>query len=719
MLVVMLVAAMTVRLWPLVRADSLCRNHTVRTGKVFNVHKAVPGDLLYFSSRTTRLIKHPCRRNLAVYLGARVFFTTDNFGSSLLPFTVPTSMQVGVPAVTSAHFAGPVLLFVINQKVYVYDYRANSWNAAVGVKHPISHVSGDNCCYSQNSFCLDIGDSIFAYLYGEVVSRANIYYSNTYGYTFQKFAFYHQVPLLGYLGGIFFFHSLSQIGLLVLDGTKAKFVYSDHPLNRSFGLPFEYKGTLEVLITPGQKGILIIWSDDSLLISRNAGQLVNTVVMNLRRYLFYSSISKANLTIHSIAAIFSELSSENVWSREAALMFTHVGKLEILSPLPDLDFPAFDFLRCHMNIQTILMNPDLQIKACQVQRLHGFFGNRMYTIDMNSELTLTGFIIPQPGNPPIPLVTVSNPHSLGLQATIKEQGYTSDGNTKYQLSIHLKQQHHSGRADPNFTSSIKRPTISTVTLDIANREISCIDLKPLTALVSVGCDLEKRIIVQNDVSACSKGILDPVILQDNYNYIIEKPADDLKVLYKYDKLGCPRLVYYDTPWKPVVELWRSGEFQEVVNAQYVLLEVNGLFTYTYSLTAGTALCKSQPQNWTTIMADAGYHRPFSWDRENYVSCHEPNNGSPLRWPDVPYQILGGPTNNKVIFDQRNGIYVFLLSIVDPYYSYCHLETTFSIYVHGAFPPTVIPTELSIVLLTLSMLLALWLVHAIPKCHTPR
>lgn len=79
----------------------------------------------------------------------------------------------------------------------------------------------------------------------------------------------------------------------------------------------------------------------------------------------------------------------------------------------------------------------------------------------------------------IPQVSVSNPHSLGLQAVICEDGYTYDGNTKHRLNISLKQQHHWGRADPNFTSSIKRPTISTITLDIANKEISCVDLKPL------------------------------------------------------------------------------------------------------------------------------------------------------------------------------------------------------------------------------------------------
>ena len=61
--------------------------------------------------------------------------------------------------------------------------------------------------------------------------------------------------------------------------------------------------------------------------------------------------------------------------------------------------------------------------------------------------------------------------------------------------------------------------------------------------------------------------------------------------------------------------WREGKFQEVVEAEYVLLEVNGLFTYTYSLTADMALCSSQPQNWTTIAKTAGDKGPFAWDRE--------------------------------------------------------------------------------------------------------
>ncbi|XP_006177658.1 cation channel sperm-associated protein subunit delta isoform X1 [Camelus ferus] len=754
MLVFVMVVATTLRLCPLARAQPLCRMQTVRTGKIFHDGQKIQGDLLYFSSATTRLIKHPCKKNIALYLGRQAFLTRDNFESSLLPLSIPEALQVSTPEVTSAHFAGSVLLLVVNQEVYIYDYEANSWNASKGIEHPVSHISGDNCCYSGNSFCADVSNSVFAYLRGDQISQTNIYFSNTQGYVFQKYAHERQAELVGSLGGIFYFHSLSQVGLLLVNQQKAMFSYSDYPLNLNFGLPFDYNGTLDILIAPGQKGILIFWCEKSLLVSQNAGQLVNPVQVREGQHVLYSSISEANISVHSVAANENELAvltqesylyygslgilpsslikfaGQNIRSEEAVLVFTDVGMLEILSPLPDPLFPAFDFQKCPVNIQATLMDPQLQVDVCKMELLQGEFDNKMYTIDMNSKLELRALMIPRTGTSPVSLVMASNPHSLGLQALIYEDGYTLNGNTKHRLNISLRQQHHGGRADPNFTSSIKRPTMSTVTLDIANKEISCVDLKPLTALISVGCDLEKKIIIQNEISACYNGLLDLVTLQDNYSYVIEKDTydpnfqgqkatEDLVVHYQYEKLGCPVLVFYDTPWKPVVELWREGKFQEVVETEYVLLEVNGLFTYTYSLTAAMALCSSQPQNWTTISKAAGGKGPFAWNRENYVSCHNPDNSTPLRWPQVPYQILGGPTENKVVFEKRNGIYTFFISIVDPYYSYCHLETIFSVYVSGAYPEQIIP-EVLIFILIAANLMSVWLAYKIPKLlHTER
>ncbi|XP_048196587.1 cation channel sperm-associated auxiliary subunit delta [Perognathus longimembris pacificus] len=791
-------AAAVLRLWPLARAQALCRVRTVRTGKVFNVIQQVEGEVLQFSS-TTVLIRHPCEKNIAVYLGKQIFFTRDNFESSLLPFTIPEWTMGAAPSVTSAHFSGGALLLVANGKVFVYNYEDYKWFQSQGpqencpasdaqtdlesthwgaaragasvrvlgagelcpnldralevfstlrISHPVSHLSGDNCCFAKNALCADIGNNIFAYMRGEKLAETHIYFSNNGGYSFDLFTINNKAAKLGTLGGVFYFHPLSQIGILVVYRNVAAFHYLDHPLNRSVGMTFRYKSPMDVLLTPGLRGFLILWSKDNLLMSPNSGQLVNTIQLQEGEEVVFPSIFKTNITIHNMAANENELAvltqesnlfygnlgflstsvikfvDQPVWSPEAALTFQSSGMLEILTPIPDSESPAFDFQKCSLNIQAILMDPNLQIGKCKVELLEGKFDEDLYIIDMKSSLLLSADFIPRPGSSPIPLVMVSNPHSLGLHATITEVGNTLDGHTKYKLDIELEQQQHSGKTDPRFTSSIKRPTLSTLTVDMANKDISCVDMKPLSTLISIGCDLRKKIVVQNKVSACSKGILDAVELQRNYTYVIEKESydpnflghkatNDLFVTYPYKELGCPRLVYFNAPWKPVVELWQGEQLQEEVKAEYVLLEVNGLFTYSYSLTAGTALCRAQPQNWTTVKQGS-----TSWNRENYVSCWEPNEDAPLLWPDVPYQILGGPTENEIIFDQRNGIYIFYLSIVDPYYSYCHLDTTFSIYVYGAYPlPTVLP-ELTIFLLVSSTLLVLWLAYAIPKLlHT--
>ncbi|CAO2641071.1 Cation channel sperm-associated auxiliary subunit delta [Lemmus lemmus] len=530
------------------------------------------------------------------------------------------------------------------------------------------------------------------------------------------------------------------------------FHYLEHPLNHSAGVPFTYNENLDVLIKPGQRGFLVLYGQLSLFVSPNAGQIVQTVELWKGKKLLFSDITSVGFVILSLASNTFELAvltqtnqlyygSQSYLktpitqlpdppglNNQSSISFTDTGMLEILTPVYDQNFPAFDFQKCTVNVQALLMEPKLEIEPCNVEVLESTMVNRMYTIDMNTKLDLSVLMIPRRGKTPIPLVMVSNPHSLGFEAHTTEFGNTFDGNIKHKLKIELRQQHHWKNADLNFTSSIKNHAISSLTVDIADKTMACVDLKPLTTLISVGCDQTKKIIVQNKISACTMGILDPVELQKNYSYTIEKEAyrpvsheveaqADLLVYYQYKDLGCPRLVYYDKPWKPVVELWKDGVLEEIMNAEYVISEVNGVITYSYSLTAATANCRSQPQNWSTIQAeldkeDMDHLSP--WNRENYVSCHDDNKDKPLLWPEVEYQILGGRTDNKVIFGQRNGIYTFLLSVVDPYYSYCSLNTIFSVYVYGALPVAMLPPVLSITLLVVATLLSIWLAYAVPK-----
>uniref|UniRef100_A0A2K6B059 Cation channel sperm-associated auxiliary subunit delta n=1 Tax=Macaca nemestrina TaxID=9545 RepID=A0A2K6B059_MACNE len=643
MLMLMLVAAVTMWLRPLVTAQPLCRARTVRTGKVFNVIQDVQGVcgstlkfILHFYLITRSEVTIPCISWVPV---KQVFFTTDNFETSLLPFTIPTSMQVGVPEVTSAHFTGSLLLLVVNHKVYTYDYESNSWNLSLGIKHPVTHVSGDNCCYTGSLFCVDVSNLVFAYFRGDQISQTYIYYSNTGGFSFWKYHYDRQVCRNRRVFRlIFHLFSLSQWGCCSDQGYKGMFKYSDHPLNRSLGLSFDYNGTLDIVIAPGQKGILLLWFEKSLLFSRNAGE---------PRGPGWGCCPVASS--RGAGNLFFLVAHQHIWSEDAS---------------PDVQELRISGITDPTAVTSALSNyhgPDLHSgRACRC------VGD---TAGVCCPILLAGSVQPE-------LlcshsqVMVSNPHSLGFQATFYESGYTSDGNTKYKL-----------------VSS----TMSTLTVDIANKEISCVDIKPLVG---------------------AKSLLSHIWEFYDPGFQGRQSSKDLHVFYSYQQLGCPLLVYYDTPWKPVVELWKKDRFQEVVDAEYVLLEVNGQFSYSYSLTAKSAMCTSQPQNWTTMIKESG--GPFFWNRENYVSCHDPNNDAPLRWPDVQYQILGGRTANQIIFSHNNGFYVFYISIVDPYYSYCQLETVFSIYVYGAFPVQLVSAGVVMVLLISSMLGSVWLAYMIPR-----
>lgn len=63
--------------------------------------------------------------------------------------------------------------------------------------------------------------------------------------------------------------------------------------------------------------------------------------------------------------------------------------------------------------------------------------------------------------------------------------------------------------------------------------------------------------------------------------------------------------------------WKDEDLEEIMNAEYVISEVNGIMTYSYSLTAATANCRSQPQNWSAIRAQWDKHtgHPSFWNRE--------------------------------------------------------------------------------------------------------
>uniref|UniRef100_A0A8C0GZX5 Cation channel sperm-associated auxiliary subunit delta n=1 Tax=Chelonoidis abingdonii TaxID=106734 RepID=A0A8C0GZX5_CHEAB len=709
----------------------------VYSSRSFSARDKVSGTVLSFTGTEPSLLQYPCndgdpwgRPSPALYLGQKVFLSTDGFETSLLPLTIPSELETPNASVSAAAFVKKYqLVMVINGRVYLYFFIAGEeeWLPVQGINFLVTKLSNTHCCYpGQDPACQAISMTIFAYETGHSVSKSHIFQSEDGGHTFTALKL--SPELQGVLLGVYNFVSLSQTGHM----------YS----HSSMGFNLNSTGGRDVqgIQHPYLWGFTILWTKDTLLISSSNGLLVEPVIVQTRVFsrtslsfpggglchvaisnteiaalthdhrLFHGSLDMVSTTMVQIG----ERNSSQKGLCNAALMFDKVGMLTVLTPVPTNSSWAYNFQKCTLNVQLLMMEFWPPLQDCPVEILKGHFHNKIHYIDMHQTLNFSAMFVPKPGTGAFPMVTVSNPHVLGFRARITEDGYTYDGNTKYSLHMQLLQQCFSGMADPHSSDTFPSGGMSILTVDIPNKGPSCIDMQPLSALINVGCPPTKHIKVFKNTTACSKGLFNQSMLQDNFTYTISHSLydphflatpqlgqSDLEVLYEYSKLGCPLLLYYDTPWLPILELWENDAFVEYVSADFVVFEVNGMYNYDYLLTAAEANCISQPQNWTALIQKQNSPNPHTaWSRVNYESCKN-HDGPKLVSPSAKYQILGQNEKNKIIFSHYNGFYIFEAIVVDKLYSYCELSAIVSVYVTGALPKrllTFVPVVLRDVLL---------------------
>ncbi|XP_038244988.1 cation channel sperm-associated protein subunit delta [Dermochelys coriacea] len=712
------------------------------------------------------------RPSPAVYLGQVVFLSTDGFESSLLPLTIPSELETPNASVSATAFVKKDrLAMVINGRVYLYIFMAGEeeWLPVQGIDSLVTELSNTHCCYpGQDPDCQAISMTIFAYETGHSASKSHIFLSEDGGYTFTPLKL--SPELQGVLLGVYNFVSLSQIGILInhtqsgreRKGGGAYFTYTGGNMSNMYShisMGFHLKSTggpdVQSIQHPHLWGFTILWTKDTLLISSNNGLLVEPVtvqqpqvlsrtphpfpgsglchvvtsnseiaVLTQDHQLFHGSLDMVSRTMVHIG--------ENHHHHEkglcnAVLMFDKVGMLTVLSPVPSNSSSAYNFQKCTFNVQLLLMDVWPFLQECPVEILKGHFHNKIHYIDMHQKLNLSATFVPKPGTEAFPMVTVSNPHVLGFQAKITEGGYTYDRNTKYSLHMQLLQQCFSGMADPHFSDTFPSGGMSVLTVDIPNKGTCCIDMHPLSALIKIGCPPTKHIKVFKNTTACSKGLFNQGTLQDNFTYSISHNVydpnflatpqlgqSDLEVLYEYSELGCPLLLYYDTPWLPVLELWENNTFVEYVSADFVVFEVNGMYNYDYLLTAAEANCISQPQNWTALIQKQDSPNPHTaWSRMNYESCK--NHDRPkLVSPSAKYQILAQNKKNKITFSHYNGFYIFKVIVVDKLYSYCELSATVSVYVTGALPKSLLHAWTMLTAFLTIILIAILMGYLLPK-----
>ncbi|XP_010220399.1 PREDICTED: cation channel sperm-associated protein subunit delta [Tinamus guttatus] len=684
------------------------------------------------------LLQHPCsqyhawaKKKISVYLGEDVFVSMTSFETSLIPLCIPEELEAPTAVVSDIAFVyTDSLLMVINSRVYTYFKNTNKWVRSAGVSSPVSELSNVHCCYQgKESHCKEISWTVFAYDVGHSISNSPIFQSQDGGHTFTRVVISRAER--GVLLGVYNFISLGLTGLLINrteeeSAGKAAGAYfryfgskDQHASNYSsptFHVMNKFPDKLWSIHSLGLRGFIILWSTDVLLVSSNNGLIMDEVsvfptstfenstfprsgyslvtisgseiaVLTQDKQIFYGSISLVTTMVYIATDKTIDLNT-------TVMLFEERGWLTLLSPVISNFSKMHDFKKCKFNLQLAIWRSH---QSCDVEILEGNFQNKIYYIDMHENLTLNATFVRKPGKKSVPLVTVSNPHALAFSATILEIGFTYDGNTEYLLNIGLQQQFFSGFAVRGFCAGLLDGEISTVTVDIPDKGIGCIDLAPLTALIEVSCPPTKHIRIFKNITACDKELFQEAVLKKNFSYTISHDVydpqflarpniqqDDLQINYDFKNLGCPLLVYYKNPWVPILELWQDGKFQKQVSAEFVMFEINGMFNYDYLLTANDANCFSQPQNWTTLLERQASPDPnTAWTRRNYVSCKNMD-GPELKWPSVKYQVLGGG-KNKIIFPPYNGLYIFKAIVVDTFYSYCDLTVTFPIYVYGAFP----------------------------------
>lgn len=97
----------------------------------------------------------------------------------------------------------------------------------------------------------------------------------------------------------------------------------------------------------------------------------------------------------------------------------------------------------------------------------------------------------------------------------------------------------------------------------------------------------------------------------------------------------------------------------------------------------------------------GQHRPLA--RPCSKSFQPPPQKVPRRLWDLDWAAPGGPQGRRGRASRAAAAH-----------SYCQLDTTFSIYVHGAYPHRLVQPEVGVALLVSGILLAVWLAYLTPR-----
>ncbi|XP_069784099.1 cation channel sperm-associated auxiliary subunit delta-like [Narcine bancroftii] len=702
--------------------------------------------VLEVANNIQQLIVHPCNHNVILYMRKIVFVTRDGFQSSLYPLKFPQTFKIKRPQLTSAAFVQKYVIMLISGILYIYNPINTLWIPAKGINVKIDGISTNQCCINEDTFCKNISHLVIAYKKSIKISEVLLFLSTNGGLDFEEIR--PEMPSEGMFEGAFIFPTISALSLLIRNNQKFHFRYMAVYSNLTSS-PFSFSfGDIEpsFIQTVGMKGQIVIWSKHSLYFTPNHGQNVYPIRYNpmpgqpetfeKENRVILQVITSNNEEISVFTSdgglFFGKLNMDakllKVKSLKSAfkglLLFDKFDDLVIVEPIPGQFNNIFDFSHCVISVEQEIFAFSKFLEPCMVQRFFSPYQKEAHYIDLNESFNYGVAYVPKSKDEGLFLILVTDPFLVTYQAEIEQNELMYDVYGSLSLNISVKLLPASRIVKYDFLERMFPSELSTLIVDVLHKDILCRRMPAITIFLIVGCPPFKEILVSKRVTACSKGLLDPSKLHNNYTYLIKKKfydptfsfqskqADkDLTVKYDYATLGCPLVAHYSSPWSPELQLWYEGNFVEVVSVEYVLFEVNGINDYSYELHVIDVPCISEVQNWTYMISQQTKPNPHTaWNSKvvsyksiNFRSCLEP--GPPKTASDfAEYQVMGGQFRNYIHFSKRNGIYIFKAIVVNPKYSFCDLSVTFSVFVYGAQPETGYSSEMLLGLFILILLL---------------
>lgn len=196
--------------------------------------------------------------------------------------------------------------------------------------------------------------------------------------------------------------------------------------------------------------------------------------------------------------------------------------------------------------------------------------------------------------------------------------------------------------------------------------------------IRVGCPPNRHIRIRTPTTCSSYSA------EEDRAFVTPSTLDAASALgvpetqYSYGLFGCHFSVYHQTTgWKPIVDLYEGDKFIREMDGDYVIWELAGRSDFTYNATVSDVKCKTRPTFWRDI--DDG-----SWDPEDTKNCYDESVGEAFSGGST-YPVLNNTGSNYIKFSPTgdDGQFLFRLRVIDPDYSYCHLEAYFALSVFGA------------------------------------